>query len=77
MGGVGVEDLGAPTINVRKRKTSTVNPLGGAGAEDPGASTTNTKKRRRRPPWEALEIEIWERPPSMLENVDGGSLGRC
>jgi hypothetical protein len=52
-----------------------VSPLGDAGAENPRAFTTNIKKHRRRAPWEALELEIRERPPSTLENIDGGPLG--
>jgi hypothetical protein len=27
------------------------------------------------PPWEVAELEIRERPPSTLRNVDGGPLG--
>jgi hypothetical protein len=26
-------------------------------------------------PWDVSELEIWERPPSTLENIDGGPLG--
>jgi hypothetical protein len=52
-------------------------PIGCAGAEDPGASTTKAKKRRQRAPWEVPELEIRERPPSMLENVNDGTIGRC
>jgi hypothetical protein len=25
-------------------------------------------------PWEETELEIWERPPSTLRNIDGGPL---
>jgi hypothetical protein len=38
-------------------------------------TTINARKHQRRAPWEVLELEIRERPPSMLENVDGGPLG--
>jgi hypothetical protein len=31
----------------------------------------NAKKCRRRAPWEVSELEIRERPPSTLGNVDG------
>jgi hypothetical protein len=72
---VGAEgDPGLPTINV---KTSTACPLGGAGAEDPGVPTINAKERRRWAPWEVLELEIQERPPSMLRNVDDGAPSGC
>jgi hypothetical protein len=47
-------------------------PLGGAGADDSGVSTTNAKNVDDGP-----ELEIRERPPSMLENVNGGPPGRC
>jgi hypothetical protein len=47
-----------------------VDLLGGARAEDVGVTTTNAKKCRRHTPWEALELEIRERPPSTLENVN-------
>jgi hypothetical protein len=67
-------DLGAPTINV---KTSMIAPLGGARAVDPRVPTINAKKHRRWAPWEVPELEIQERPPSTLRNVDGGPLGRC
>jgi hypothetical protein len=53
----------------------TADPLGRAGVEDQGVSTTNAKKHRRRVPWEASELEIQERPPSMLYNVDDAPLG--
>jgi hypothetical protein len=120
LGGAGVRDPGAPTINAKKHrwrvpwevpeletrqhppsmirnidsappladadgdlrvsiinvKTSTADPLGGARAGDMGMPTINAKKRRRRPPWEAV-LEIRERPPSMLENIDGGPPERC
>jgi hypothetical protein len=66
-------DLRVSIINV---KTSTADPLGGARAGDMGMPTINAKKRRRRPPWEAV-LEIRERPPSMLENIDGGPPERC
>jgi hypothetical protein len=63
-------DPGAPTINVTNVECR---PLGGAGAIDPGASTINAKKCRRRAPWEVPALEIWERPPSTVRNVDGGA----
>jgi hypothetical protein len=44
--------------------------LGGADG-DPGAPTINVKKRQRRPPWEVSELEIRERPSSMLGNING------
>jgi hypothetical protein len=68
------EDPGAPTINVKK---STVGPLGGAGAGDLGASTIDAKKRRWWPPWEVRKLEIRERSPSTLRNIDDGHPRRC
>jgi hypothetical protein len=56
-------------------KASTTDSLGGAEVGDPGATTINIKKFRRRPPWEVPELEIRERPPSTLRNVDGGPSG--
>jgi hypothetical protein len=50
---------------------STAGHLGG-GAGDPGAPTINVKKRRRRAIWEVSELEIQERLPSTLRNIDGG-----
>jgi hypothetical protein len=67
-------DPGAATINV---KNVNGGPLGGAGAGDSGALTINAKKHRWQAPWEVPELEIWERPPSTLRNVDGGPPGRC
>jgi hypothetical protein len=49
-----------------------VDPVGGAGVVDPGASTINAKKRRRRATLEVPELEIQERPPSTLRNINGG-----
>jgi hypothetical protein len=46
--------------------------LGGVEAGDPEASTINAKKCRRRSSWEVSELDIQERPPSILRNVDGG-----
>jgi hypothetical protein len=74
LGGSRAEDLRASTINI---KISMVRPLGGAGAEDPGVPAINIRKRRWRAPWEALELEIRQCPPSTLENVDGGAPRRC
>jgi hypothetical protein len=51
---------------------STVGPLGGADG-DLEAPIINAKKHQQRPPWEAV-LEIWERPSSMLKNIDGGPL---
>jgi hypothetical protein len=48
----------------------TAGALGGAGAGDPGVSTINAKKYRRRAPWEVPELEIRERPPSTLRNIN-------
>jgi hypothetical protein len=48
---------------------STAGLLGGADG-DPRVPTINIKKHQWRAPWEAL-LEIWERPPSMLINIDG------
>jgi hypothetical protein len=75
LGGVGAGDLGVPTINAKKHQWWP--PLGGAGAGDLGAPTINAKKRRRWAPWEVSELEIQERPPSTLRNINGGPPGRC
>jgi hypothetical protein len=53
---------------------STVEPLGGARAGDLRASTINAKKHRWRVPWEVPKLEIQERPPSVLRNIDGRPL---
>jgi hypothetical protein len=49
-------------------------PLGGgAGARGPGAPTINARKHQRQSPWEAVpKLEVQERPPSILENIDAG-----
>jgi hypothetical protein len=44
---------------------------------DPEAPTINVKNVDSGPPCEMPELEIWERPPSLLRNVDGGPLGGC
>jgi hypothetical protein len=49
-------------------------PLGGGGAGDPGAPTINAKKHRWWAPWEVPQLEIRERRPLTLRNVDGGPL---
>jgi hypothetical protein len=50
-------------------------PLGGARAGDLGAPTINARKLRRQTPWEPVsELEVQERPPSTLENIDGAPL---
>jgi hypothetical protein len=52
-------------------KTLMASPLGGgAGAGGLGAPTINTGRRRRQAPWAVPELEIWEHPPSMLENIN-------
>jgi hypothetical protein len=65
-------DPGVPTINLKNVNDG---PLGGAGAGDLRAPTINAKKHRWRPPWEVLELEIWERPLSTLRNIDDDPLG--
>jgi hypothetical protein len=45
--------------------------LGGVGARDPEAVTINARKHRWWVPWEVPELEILERPPSTLGNIDG------
>jgi hypothetical protein len=62
----GNRDLGAPIINV---KMSMVGPLGGPGARNLEMPTINVKKHRRCAPWEVLELEIQERPPSGIQEV--------
>jgi hypothetical protein len=62
-------DLRAPTINIKNIDDG---PLRGVGAGDLRASTINDKKCRWRASWEASEMEIRDRPPSTLTNVDGG-----
>jgi hypothetical protein len=52
-----------------------VGPLAGAYG-DPGAPTNNVKMLMVGP-WEVLELEIQERPPSLLRNVDDGPPRRC
>jgi hypothetical protein len=54
-----------------------VGPLGGGRAGDPGAPIINAKIHHRWATWEVPELEIQERPPSMLRNIDGGILGSC
>jgi hypothetical protein len=61
--GGGAEGPGVATI---KAKTSMADPLGGAGARDPRAPTINALKHQRQAPLEVPELDIWERPPSML-----------
>jgi hypothetical protein len=51
-----------------------VSPLRGTDG-DLGAPTINAKKRQQQAPWEVPELEIRERPPSTLRNVNGGPLG--
>jgi hypothetical protein len=43
---------------------------------DPGAPTNNVKMSMVGP-WEVLELEIQERTPSLLRNVDDGPPRRC
>jgi hypothetical protein len=52
-------------------------PLGGVEAEHLRVPTINAKKRRRRAPCEVSVLEILERPPSMLRNIDDGPPERC
>jgi hypothetical protein len=72
-----------PELEIWERSPSTLRNIngglsGGAGAESLGAPTINAKKHRRRAemssvdPREVLELEVWERPPSMLRNIDSG-----
>jgi hypothetical protein len=61
--GGGAGGPGVATINA---KTLTADPLGGSGAGDHRAPTINTIKCQWRAPWEVPELEIRERPPSML-----------
>jgi hypothetical protein len=54
LGGAGVVDPKASTINAKKCQQWA--PLRGAGAVNLGASVINVKKHRRRAPWEVSEL---------------------
>jgi hypothetical protein len=75
VGGVGAVDPGATIINAKN--IDVMPPLGGAGVVDPGAPTMNVNERRLRAPCEVPELEIRERPPSTVRNVDSDPPGRC
>jgi hypothetical protein len=61
LGGVGVGDLGAPTMNIKNIDDT---PLESVGTRDLGAPTIN-EKRQWQAPCEVPELEIQECPPSM------------
>jgi hypothetical protein len=49
-------------------------PMESARVGDPEVPTINARKHHRQAPWRVL-MEIQERPPSTLKNVDGGPPG--
>jgi hypothetical protein len=68
---LGGADGESERVHHQRLETSTTPPLG-SGVRDLRAPTFNVKKHRRWPPWEVSELEIRERPPSTLRNIDSG-----